>query len=298
MEAVKRQVKVNKYEIIPAWAYLLITILIFVLVCFLMGHTEWIYSVLTQNTVSDLTGETPRFLAAEYFDVIAYTPNFSQAARDEIVVKMAEAMLPQIPAAFLFSNIDSFITDRVKKDSFTEKFICFCAAYVLQAIIAVSCIEPVTWMDAVVNCVKLIMIIWLLGGIIYYVYNVFSGNSDIGSIVNDIVSVMMAALYPIGKEIIKLVFLTTLFSVSLYIINGILGLVGIGQIITLSAILMTVYYIVLNRLLDKAADAISEKFIIYISSQTDLVYRKFFVGELFCFIVCIIVIISAISLSI
>ena len=29
MEAVKRQVKVNKYEIIPAWAYLLITILIF-----------------------------------------------------------------------------------------------------------------------------------------------------------------------------------------------------------------------------------------------------------------------------
>lgn len=99
-------------------------------------------------------------------------------------------------------------------------------------------------MDGVVNCVKLIMIIWLLGGVIYYVFNVFSGNSDIGSIVNDIVSVMMAALYPIGKEFIKLVFLTTLFSISLFIINGIIGLVGIGQIITLSGILMTVYYII------------------------------------------------------
>ena len=109
-----------------------------------MGHAEWIFSVLAQNTFSDLTGETPRMLAVEYCDVILDTPGLSQTARDEIVVNMAQAMLPQIPAAFLFSNIDSFITDRIKKDSWVEKIVCFIAAHVLQALIAVSCVAPVT----------------------------------------------------------------------------------------------------------------------------------------------------------
>ena len=99
---VARFVKGGQLKRVPAWVYLLFTVLLFVLVCLLMGHAEWIFSVLAQNTFSDLTGETPRMLAVEYCDVILDTPGLSQTARDEIVVNMAQAMLPQIPAAFLF----------------------------------------------------------------------------------------------------------------------------------------------------------------------------------------------------
>lgn len=295
---VARFVKGGQLKRVPAWVYLLFAVLLFVLVCLLMGHAEWIFSVLAQNTFSDLTGETPRMLAVEYCDVILDTPGLSQTARDEIVVNMAQAMLPQIPAAFLFSNIDSFITDRIKKDSWIEKIVCFIAAYVLQALIAVSCVAPVTWTDAVLNCTKVVISIWLIGGVIYFVFNILSGNANIGSLVNEVVSVIMAMIYPIGKEMVKLAFLTTLFSGSLYIVNRILEAVSLESILTISPALLIIYYVALNRLLDKAASAISDKLIRLASAQTDIVYRKFFIGELFCFIVCVLVITSAISLSV
>lgn len=97
---------------------------------------------------------------------------------------------------------------------------------------------------------------------------------------------------------VKLAFLTTLFSGSLYIVNRILEAVSLESILTISPALLIIYYVALNRLLDKAASAISDKLILLASAQTDIVYRKFFIGEVFCFIVCVLVIISAISLSV
>lgn len=280
-----------------AWLYLLTIGLIYVFICLLMKHPDWIFSVIIQNSTSDLTGETPRLLASSYFDKFIFQTAFSENEVEQTAQSLAQAIIPEIPVAFLFSCIDSYMIGKLKRNRLCDKAACFCAGYVLQALIAVSCVVPGVWSDAVNKSVGAFISIWIVGGVAYATFCFFMGNENIHGIVSRGVSVIMTSVYVIFKEMVKLTFVIAIFSMSLYGLNIVMGQMGIWQTMTASSLLITIYYIVLNRLIDKIADTISDKFVWLVAASADPEYKKTFIGEAFCFYASALIILNALFLS-
>lgn len=284
-----------------AWIYLIVVVILYFGICLTLGRPGWILSVFLQNTVSDLTGETPRMMVASYFDRLQFLPMATEEYA-QLTQQWDQAIMSELPMAFLFSCIDSFIISRLKLERFTEKVVCFAAAYFLQALIVISCVEPIEWGDAITNSTSLITSIWILGGVIYFIYEGIikdgsSKNFDFSETLNKIVNVMMNLVYVIFKEAIKIIFLVSVFSLSLQLINMGLTRIGLGHILDGDSlpviILSTTVYILLNRGLNSMTDMLSEFFLRIITHDTDPAYRRTFPGEIFCFVSSMIIVVNA-----
>ena len=273
--------------------YFAMVLIIYIIICLSAGKPGWIVLVLTSNLASDITGDEPRMLAAEYADSMIYDPAVTgdQEAYDDAADALANAIILMIPTAFLFSCTDSFITDRLHTERLADKAVCFLASYILQAAIAVICFDVTDWGAVMSSAATPIFSIWIFGGLAYMTVMMFKDDSVTGGfnvLVNRVVGVMMSLIYALFIETVKMLILVMLFSVAMHGVNFLLSSVGLGWIIAKAGILLAVVYIVMNRLLNKASDFLSEKFMRAVTAGTDAPYRKTFTGELFCFAACII----------
>lgn len=107
-----------------AYTYLFVIAAIYFAVCLILGKPEWIISVFTQNFASDLKGELPRMMATLYFDkiqsVLPMTDTYNL-----LMDQLVQSITAELPAAFLFSSIDSFIISKIKMKNFKEKLAFF-----------------------------------------------------------------------------------------------------------------------------------------------------------------------------
>ncbi len=75
-----------------AVGYFCTVITVYILLCFLVGHPLWIFTMFFQNTTSDLFGETPRMLAATYYanamEAIHNGEDYAEIINQMVVVVM------------------------------------------------------------------------------------------------------------------------------------------------------------------------------------------------------------------
>ncbi len=201
-----------------------------------------------------------------------------------------------MPEMLEFFFIDAIVRKVVKIKNKATAITLFFASYILQAMIAVSWTEPVTWdlfeEKIFESMIQIITVTWMLGGIFYFlIHGIVTSERgvefDFEAIINKIANVPMQFVISLFEQAMKLSFVSMFFGIActgIGIVNESLSLKVINPVLLMAA---PFFYLILTHCLDRIGD-FSVKFIEKMAREDDYIkYRETFAGDLLCFTIAL-----------
>ena len=281
-----------------AFGYFIVTLAAFIILCICMGHLGWIWSKLFETTSDEMTGEVVWSLSRGMLTYIEQAATTDDATLRSILIDDGSLWLwgqikNELPEIVEFGCINAIIL-RLPQTKMWAKLSAIAGGFLLQAIIAISWEAPVTfelfWEFMLDTWCRPVISILCIAAVVYALYQMLVKHSDdIGGIANKAVNVVMMLFVVVFKEAIQVILLVVLFDFIFlggYAVTGSVGSILMKILTLLAPLGFMLLYRLFNPLMEKASNGILTHML------KDQAYEKTIAGELFCFVIMVLMLVS------
>lgn len=289
-----------------AWAYLFVTLVAFLVLCLVMGHPVWFFTIFYENTVSDLTGQQP--IGAAYGLLAEAIRGDVSGAADVLVSAVHE----DLPSTVQFVSIDGLVVSVVlwfdkrhraagaspdRDTGLTRRaaLVTFVAGYFLQAIVALGWSGGLSLNAACNYFMEHFFDVLLHGtiliGIALWVYGAFiKGEQDLSRI-HGTVNVLMAVVAVIFFQVVKSFIVTYAYVLLVAVVGVLFGATGyFPPLVFIWSVAVPLCLCAVNRRIDRGAELLTGHFAREFDREVG--FRRSLGGDVLC---CLIAVLFTVS---